>query len=328
MYASVVALSPDVLQRMHRRVGSALRGKYRLEALLGVGGTAAVYRAIHRNGTRVALKFLHPELARIPEVRERFLREAYAANRVGHPGVVRVIDDEDDDTEDTVVLVLELLDGETVQRRCTSSGGRLPLVQTLALTDALLDVLAAAHDRGVVHRDIKPDNLFVTASGQLRVLDFGIARLLDGTTATRSGQLLGTPPFMSPEQANGRIREIDARSDVWSVGAVFFTLLTGRHVHEARDPAEQLIYAATQPAVAVATRASWLPRQIAAVVDRALAFDREARWPSARGFQSALRLATGGAGPTEAPLDRHDVPAVATVISPSSRKPEKPFGNR
>jgi serine/threonine-protein kinase len=284
-----MSLNDAAVQRLRERIGSVLRGKYRLDRLLGVGGMAAVFDATHRNGARVALKILHPDLARFPDVRARFLREGYVANRIPHTGVVRVLDDDEDDVGKTVFLVMDLLQGETVEARRERFGGRLPLVETLDDCDRVLDVLGVAHDQGIVHRDIKPDNLFLTAGGELKVLDFGIARLLDGTGATGSGELLGTPAFMSPEQANGRIRQIDARTDIWSAGALFFTLLTGLDVHEAATPAEQLIYAATQPARPIESLAPWIERELAVVVNRALAFDRQVRWSSARAMQEALR---------------------------------------
>jgi serine/threonine-protein kinase len=294
-------LAEEANQRIHERIGTVVRRKYRLDRLLGVGGMAAVFAATHRNGSRVALKVLHPELARFPEVRSRFLREGYVANRIEHPGVVRVIDDDDDDEEGTSFLVIELLEGETLDKRRERSGGRLPLAETVHHADRLLDVLAAAHEQGIVHRDLKPDNLFLTSSGELKVLDFGIARLLDGTGATRSGQLLGTPAFMAPEQANGHIRAIDARTDLWSVGAVLFLLVTGTAVHDAVTDTERLIYAATKPAPPIERVAPWLGPGVAAVVNRALAFQREARWPDARSMQEALRQATGFARVSSAP---------------------------
>jgi eukaryotic-like serine/threonine-protein kinase len=284
-----MSLHPDALQRSQQRVGTTVRNKYRLDRVLGVGGTAAVFAATHRNGSRVALKVLHPEFARFDEVRTRFLREGYLGNRVAHPGVVRVIDDDDDDEGRTVFLVLELLVGETLDARCDRFGGRLPFAEVLLSADRVLDVLAAAHAQGIVHRDVKPENLFLTSGGELKVLDFGVARLLDGTGATRTGQILGTPAFMSPEQANGRVHEIDGRSDLWAVGAVVFTLLTGTAVHAGSTPSEQMIYAATMHARPIASLMPAIPPDVGAIVDRALAFDRHHRWPSARDMQARLR---------------------------------------
>jgi serine/threonine-protein kinase len=283
-----VTLAEEAIQEIHDRIGTVVGRKYRLDRLLGIGGMAAVFEASHRNGSRVALKVLHAELARLPELRARFLREGKVANRIQHTGVARIIDD-DDDGQNTVYLVIELLDGETLDARRERCGGRLPLAEVLAHGDRVLDVLSAAHEQGIVHRDIKPENLFLTSHGELKVLDFGIARMLDGTGATRSGQLLGTPAFMAPEQANGRIREIDARTDIWAVGAVLFLLITGSPVHEAATDAEQLIFAATQPARAIETVAPWLGREVATAINRALAFYRDSRWPDARSMQATLR---------------------------------------
>ncbi|MGA2450422.1 MAG: serine/threonine-protein kinase [Polyangiaceae bacterium] len=280
----------DLTDRCRARVGSVIRSKYRLDVFLGAGGMAAVYAATHRNGDRVAIKLLHSEFSKNDTVCGRFLREGYAANRVGHPGAVRVIDDDVDDVG-IPYLVMELLQGETLDARWERAPERrLDAREVLDHAERLLDVLSAAHDRGVIHRDIKPDNLFVTTTGDLKVMDFGIARLLEGASGTKTGDVLGTPAFMAPEQAAGRIRDVDGRADVWSVGALMFALLSGRHVHEAKTPHEQLIYAATQPAPSLRTAAPDVHAGVAEVVDVALRFDREVRWPSARLMQQGLRV--------------------------------------
>lgn len=284
-----MSLNEEGVRRIYERVGTVLRGKYRLNRVLGVGGMASVFDATHRNGGRVAIKILHAHLAQFPGVRTRFLREGYVANKIAHPGVVRIVDDDEDESENTVFLVMDLLEGETMEARRGRFGGRLPLVEALDDCDRVLDVLSVAHGLGVIHRDLKPDNLFLTSQGELKVLDFGIARLLDGTGATGSGEVLGTPEFMSPEQANGRSREIDERTDLWCVGAVLFTLITGSEVHRAATSAEHLVYAATRPARPIESVAPWLDATLAAVVNRALAFDRQARWPNARAMQEAIR---------------------------------------
>src|SRR5690606_30373931 len=147
-----------LVQRAKARVGSVLNDKWTLNALLGVGGMAAVYAGTHRNKKRGAVKLLHAELSHEPSVRERFLREGYVANTVDHPGAVRV--DDDDVTEDgAAFLVMELLEGETLDGRAQRKGGRLPVEEVLPIADQLLDTLTAAHGKGIVHRDLKPENL-------------------------------------------------------------------------------------------------------------------------------------------------------------------------
>ena len=213
------------------RVGTTLKGKWRLDAILGSGGTATVYAATHRNGNRVAVKVLHPYFSKMPVERERFTREGYFANKVEHPDVVRVLD-EDFDDDGNPFLVMELLDGEPLVARWKAAGHRLPVPEALWVADRLLSVLEAAHARGIVHRDIKPENLFLTAAGGLKVLDFGIARLRGVGSGTMRGIVLGTPGFTAPEQARGEWDIVGARTDIWAVGATLFALLTGRLVHE------------------------------------------------------------------------------------------------
>ncbi|WP_437792171.1 serine/threonine-protein kinase [Sorangium sp. So ce693] len=286
-------------------VGQVLRGKWRLERLLGFGGMAMVYAATHRNGMRGAVKILRRELSEDEEARSRFLREGYVANRVEHPGIVRVLDD--DVTEDgSVFLVMELLEGETVEaRRAREPGGVLAVSDVLGIADDLLDVLAVAHERGIVHRDLKPDNLFLTRQGQLKVLDFGIARLRElsspANASTRAGTLMGTPQFMPPEQARGQWDRVDPRSDLWAVGSTMYQLLSGRYVHEAETLPLLLLAAMTQPAPPVGSVLPALPPPIAGVMDVALAFDPDRRWPNASAMQRALRQARGGAALDPAP---------------------------
>ena len=275
------------------RVGTTVRSKWRLDLLLGVGGMATVYAATHRNGSRAAVKILHAELSINAQLRGRFLREGYLANAVGHHGAVKVIDD--DIAEDgSLFLVTELLDGETLQDRRVRFGGRLSEDEVLLLADQLLDVLAAAHGKGIVHRDLKPDNIFLTHAGQVKVLDFGIARLREMSTvstATKAGATLGTPAYMAPEQARGLWDEVEGRSDLWACGATMFHLLSGRWVHEGRTPNEQLLSAMTKPAPLCASIAPGASPAVAHVVDRALAFERDDRWPDARTMQLAVRQA-------------------------------------
>src|SRR5262249_45188027 len=151
--------------RAKARVGHVLDDKWTLERLLGVGGMAAVYAARHRNGAKAAVKVLHAELAADGDVRERFLREGRAANKVDHPGAVQVLDDDtvrDGEDAGAAYLVMELLDGESVLDRARRNGGPLGEKEVLAIAESVLDVLVAAHDHGIVHRDLKPENLFIS----------------------------------------------------------------------------------------------------------------------------------------------------------------------
>ena len=289
----VTRVTDPLVMRAQTRVGQVLREKWRLEALLGVGGMAAVYAATHRNGSRVAIKVLHPELSTHHQVRTRFLREGYVANAVGHDGAVRVTDD--DVAEDgSAFLVMELLDGETLEDRRVRCGGRLSEDEVLSVGDQLLDVLAAAHAKGVIHRDLKPENIFVTRAGQVKLLDYGIARLREVTsksTATLSGATMGTPAFMSPEQARALWDEVDARSDLWAVGATMWNLLTGRIVHEGRTANEQLLHAMTKEPPALEEALPTASPAVCRLVNRALAFEKDRRWRDAARMQEALREA-------------------------------------
>jgi len=278
----------SVIDLVQARLGQTIKDKWHIDELLGLGGMAAVYAATHRNGSRVAIKMLHPQLSGNDDVRKRFSREGYLANTVGHPGVPRVVDD--DVSEDgSAFLVMELLEGETSSERAERVGGKLTPQEVAFIGQGILDVLAAAHANGIIHRDVKPENVFLTTDNRVVVLDFGIARVMEGFggSGTKTGTMMGTPAFMPPEQARGRVNEMDATSDVWAVGATLFYLLTGRVVHEAETANEQLVAAATLPAVSI-QRIEAVPTPIADVIDRALSYAKSERYPDARAMQAAL----------------------------------------
>jgi serine/threonine-protein kinase len=295
--ASNAAISSERTDDAGRsRVGKTIKGKWRLDAVLGAGGTATVYAATHRNGNRVAVKVLHRRFSGMPAERKRFAREGYFANKVDHPDVVRVLD-EDVDDEGNPFLVMELLDGEPLVARWKEAGFRLPVPEALWIVDRLLGVLEAAHARGIVHRDVKPDNLFLTAGGGLKVLDFGIARLRGVGSGTMRGVVLGTPGFTAPEQARGEWEIVGARTDIWAVGATLFALLTGRLVHEDQQTAAHLLRVSMEPAPPVHQIAPDVPDSVARVIDRALSFTPQLRFESAAEMRQAVgaayRLTTG-----------------------------------
>jgi serine/threonine-protein kinase len=263
-----------------------------VDRLLDIGGMASVYVATHRNGNRVAIKVLHDIFAEQDIPRQRFLEEGYIANKVGHPGAVTVLDDDVLD-DGTPFLVMELLVGESLEDRLKRTTV-LPPTAVLLIADRVLDVLSAAHEKGIVHRDIKPANLFLTRDGTVKVLDFGLARVKERAlkgSMTRTGIVIGTASYMPPEQARAKRDLIEARTDVWSVGATMFRTLAGRFVHEGGTVQERILAAMSQRAPSIAHVLPSLPAPVSFVVDRALAFQISDRWRSARDMQSALRRA-------------------------------------
>jgi serine/threonine-protein kinase len=328
-------VADDAAERALSRIGLTLKNKWRLDALLGIGGMAAVYAATHRVGWRGAVKILHDELSAVPEIRRRFMREAYAANTVEHPNAVAVLDDDTTD-EGLVFLVMELLEGETVQQRWEASRQCFDRDAVLWIGDQLLDVLASAHDKGIVHRDVKPENLFLTRTGELKVLDFGVARArqVEGSIITFAGSVLGTPAYMPPEQARGNWDRVDARSDLWAVGATMFTLLAGQTVHHGQTINELLAAAMSLPAPPLRRIVPGAAPEVAAIVDRALAFRPEERWPDARAMQAAVRAAFAGPIPASAPIagvvmaapppPSEDTAMATTLRLPALRAPVKP----
>lgn len=276
------------------RVGRTLRDKWHLDALIDVGGMAAVYAATHRNGMRGAVKILHRHRSVDPDIAARFRREGYIANKVDHPNAVCVLDDDVDD-EGSAFLVMELLEGSTLRVRSDAHGGTLDADEVLLAVDQLLDVLAVAHDVAIIHRDVKPENVFITAVGQVKILDFGIARLTEpgtpGHSETMAGLPMGSPAFMSPEQARGRWDLVHAQSDVWSVGATMFTLLSGQDVHTEQTVPELLAAIFSKPARSLAAVVPDAHPALVDVVDRALQLRISDRWPDARAMQEATREA-------------------------------------
>jgi serine/threonine protein kinase len=324
-------LGDDIDSRARERVGTVLGDKWTLERLLGVGGMAAVYAARHRNGARAAVKVLHPSLSRHAEVRERFLREGYASNRVEHPGAVKVLDDDVVTTgpdEGTAFIVMELLEGESLQDRL-ERGPALTERDFLAVAEGVLDVLDAAHARNVVHRDLKPENLFLVKPDtpgerpRVKVLDFGLARLLDGQAITSYGLALGTPSFMSPEQAAGRVDEIDGRTDLFALGATGFRVRTGRRIHEGANAIELVNKMASIAAPPIRRLSPEVSEGFARVIDRALEFRREDRYEDAAAMREDVRRAIAQLDGQALTLLAVEPPA---SFRPSSERP--PFPSR
>jgi len=280
----------------------------------------AVYDATHRNGMRAAVKILSPGLSKSVSARKRFLREGRLANQVRHPGAVRVLDD--DEAEDgSAYLVMELLSGETLDALAARGGGKIEAAKAVEYGLQILDTLAQAHASGIVHRDIKPENLFLTDDGTVKILDFGIAGVaaVDGaSTLTKAGDVIGTPAFMAPEQARGRWELVDRQSDLYSLGATLFSLLTGRLVHDkAGTVAELLVLTITEEAPSLAVAMPGAPEALVLAIDGALALGKAQRWADAATMRSALEegylaLTGNSAPPARAPLPTDPGMAIST----------------
>jgi serine/threonine-protein kinase len=244
-------------------VGRLLESRYAVEAFIAHGGMASVYLATDtRLDRRVAVKVLHAHLSDDDETVARFEREARAAARLSHPDVVAVYDQGTEGGR--AYLVMEYVPGANL-RQIIRSRGRLSPAEALAVMDHVLAALAAAHRAGLVHRDVKPENVLVTADGRVKVADFGLARAITGTTVTTSGSvLLGTAAYVAPEQFE--YGTADTRSDVYSAGVMLFELLTGTPPYEADSAYALLNRHATEDIPAPSTRATGIPPQLDALV--------------------------------------------------------------
>ncbi len=296
------------------RVGEVLAGKYRLEEELGRGGMGAVYRAFHVGVHRTfAVKVLNVELAERKAIAERFLREAQAAGRIGHPAILEVFD-VGEDQNGRPFMVMELLEGESLAEHVAR--GPLDVDTACWIAEKLLDALEAAHGAGVIHRDVKPQNVFLVGRSKgprvVKLLDFGIAKFLegDGASITRSGEIIGSPLYMAPEQALGETA-IDARADVWSVGAVLFQMLTGRAAHEATSAVGVLARILTERAPPPSSRRADLPPALDTIVLKALSIPREERYASAKEMREALAAFRAS---SEVPTFPELPPRGATVV--------------
>jgi len=291
---STTAVEPDsALEALQ----AATAGRYVLERELGRGGMGVVYLARDLALERpVAIKLLPPAFAAQPELRERFLRETRTAAGLSHPNIVPIHAVEERDG--LVFFVMGYVDGETLTQRVQRSGP-LPPAEVARVLQECAWALSYAHGRGIVHRDVKPDNILVErGTGRAFLTDFGIARLAD-STMTAAGASLGTPQYMSPEQATGE--DVDARSDLYSLGVVGFFALTGRIPFEAPTMQAVLAMQVTKAAPPVASVRSGVPPRLADAIDRCLQKDRERRFPSAEAFVSAIEAAQGGAAAQIAP---------------------------
>jgi len=278
---------------------SVVAGRYSLERELGRGGMGVVFLARDVALDRlVALKLLPPAQATLPDLRERFLREARTAAKLSHPNIVPIFAVEE--IGGFVFFVMGYVEGETLGDRVRKRGPMPPPASARMLQEVAW-ALAYAHLRGIVHRDVKPDNILLEKeTGRALVTDFGIARVEAPTGLTGVGEVLGTAQYMSPEQACGE--PVDGRSDLYSLGVVGFYALSGKLPFEAPDTASMLAMHITKPAPPLATVAPGIPGRLAQAIDKCLAKDPADRFPTGEPLAEAVSLTTAVAKEVPAPI--------------------------
>jgi eukaryotic-like serine/threonine-protein kinase len=299
-----------------------LSGRYRVDELIGRGGMASVYRGYDLTlGRDVAIKILKRDLAADSAFRTRFRLEAQAASRMSNPAIVRVYD-AGEDSETAVggsvsyvpFIVMELVHGRLLKD--ILADGAVPVADAVRYTDGILEALEYSHRAGVVHRDIKPGNVMVTDAGQVKVMDFGIARAVSDSSSTvaETTTILGTAAYFSPEQAKGEA--VDARADLYSTGVVLYELLTGRQPFRGDSPVAVAYQHVSETPVPPSEVVETVPRALDAIVLRALAKDPFQRFPDAATFRDALDAATEAKAPT-----KRQVGALTTELyGPSPRQ--------
>jgi tRNA A-37 threonylcarbamoyl transferase component Bud32 len=272
--------------------GEVVADRYELEALLGHGGMSNVYRARDRLlERRVALKVLHERYAADEQFLERFRREARAVAQLSHPNIVTVIDRGEDEAG-RQFIVFEYLEGPTLKDLLEETGP-LPVQRALELGIEIAHGLSFAHEHGLVHRDVKPQNVLLNGDGQAKVTDFGIARSLDvEQSMTQSGTVLGTSNYIAPEQASGR--EVDAHTDVYSLGVVLFELLTGEVPFRGETFVAVALQHVHEPPPSVLERRPDVPPRVAAAIERALEKDPDDRFGSMEEFAAELEACLMG----------------------------------
>jgi serine/threonine-protein kinase len=292
-----IAMNPKE-QTAEAWVGTVLEGAYRIDGLLGKGGMGAVWRGTHlRLGKPIAVKVMVRELAESTEALQRFNREAQVTSGLGDPHIVQVFDFATAPTGEPY-LVMELLEGEDLDRRLRREG-RLTPAQTVHIIKQTASALSAAHAKGIVHRDLKPGNIFLmttaTESDFVKVLDFGISKVRSATTKlTRAESVMGTPDYMSPEQARGAVDDIDDRTDQWALACIMWECLSG-HAPFMGDNIPsilfQVVHESPKPLV---SEVPGLSPEIEDVLRRALSKNKNDRFPGVSDFAVALEMALSG----------------------------------
>lgn len=278
---------------MDNLIGKKLDGLYEVRELIGTGGMANVYKAVSLGqngpvpaGTVVAVKVLRPEFMHDPDLVHRFKNESKAISLLNHPNIVKVYDVSVDDK--LQYIVMEYVDGMTLREYLNKRGGKLTSRETVHFVSQILQALEHAHQNGVVHRDIKPQNIMLLDNGQLRMMDFGIARISRAENQLLSGKAMGSVHYISPEQARGDVT--DAKSDIYSVGVMMYEMLSGQLPFESGNVVEVAIKQISDKPRPLAEIAPTLPRALVEITERAMAKLPENRYASAQEMLDALKL--------------------------------------
>jgi eukaryotic-like serine/threonine-protein kinase len=306
------------------QTGDLIADRYELEELVGTGGMSTVFRAHDLQlERRVAIKILHEHYAEDPEYLERFRREARAVARLSHPNIVTVIDRGDDGERQYIVF--EHVAGENLKELVLRSG-RLPVRRALELSLAIADGLSFAHEHGLVHRDVKPQNVLLSQEGEVKVTDFGIARSLHVEHGvTQTGTVLGTGEYLAPEQASGK--GVSPATDVYSLGVVLWELLAGDVPFTGENFVAVALRHVNEPPPDLRQRRPDVSPRLEAAIERALAKDPARRFPSMAAFAKELRACLAevdGKSPPPPPQDD----AALTLVTPPVRAPARPPARR
>jgi len=308
--------------------GKTLADRYELLERIGSGGMGTVWRARDTLLERdVAVKLLHEGLASDAAFAERFRREARAAARLGHPNIAAVYDTGEHDG--VPFIVMELVDGESLHARIKRDGP-LTVKDTVRVVRPVLAALNHAHSKGLVHRDMKPGNVLIARSGDVKVVDFGIAKGVgEGTSVTRTGSLMGTAAYLSPEQVEGK--QATPSSDLYSLGCLMFSALTGAPPYDGDSAVAVAMRHLRDPVPSVRDRRPDVPAPLARVVEQALEKDPGRRFASAAEMDAALRRISPSSLPDTAPTVVMAAPdttvavsAGTEVIAPAARRPQRP----
>lgn len=288
--------------------GKTINNRYTVDEILGQGGMSAVYKGTDPNLKRVvAIKVIHSHLSNNPDFVQRFEEEAAAVAQLRHHGIIQVYDFNRDD--DLYYMVLEFVPGETIQdhlKRLNDSGRKLSPTKAIEYMASICDAVDYAHQRGMIHRDIKPANLMLATTGQVILMDFGIAKIVGGTRHTATGAVVGTAMYMSPEQIKGE--QPDRRTDIYSLGVTLFEMVSGRPPFDANSAMTLMMMHINDPVPNVKNLNPDVPDALVAVINKSLAKDPNDRYQTAAQMAAALRnaLSTGSSSPQATMMEDAD----------------------